>query len=126
MEACVSEAGMRIVICGPCRQGRHSDKGSPEYGESEFCPEERCDCKCRATATLAVGSPEWALAVVDSGLADGGFRTEADNAAVEVLRRHVEAVKTAMKHTTGSDHRCRSDLECRQAIHKALEMAVSR
>ena len=38
------------VICAPCHQGRHSNKGWPEGGDLDYCPDSRCDCQCRKTA----------------------------------------------------------------------------
>ena len=34
-------------LCAYCHQGRHSSKGPPEYGDSDACPDERCQCDCR-------------------------------------------------------------------------------
>lgn len=43
----------RRVICAQCHQGRHSNKGAPEYGDSDCCPDERCQCQCRDAKVLA-------------------------------------------------------------------------
>lgn len=41
------------VICAPCSQGRHGNKGPPEYGKLDHCPDVRCGCPCRKKAAQA-------------------------------------------------------------------------